>query len=131
MKALDTNVLVRLLVNDDRAQAGKAKALLERAESGGEQFFVTFLVVLELMWVLSASYRFERSEVIEALRMLSGLPVLSFEDYDGIIDLIELASTNRADLPDLLIGLRAKACGCDATLTFEKRLARTPLFESL
>ena len=47
MIALDTNVLVRLLVEDDREQARRAVALLRGAAGRGEQAFVTDVVVRE------------------------------------------------------------------------------------
>ena len=51
--------------------------------------------------------------------------------YDGLLQLIRLGGSTSADLPDLLIGLSGRSCACDVTLTFEKGLAGTGLFERL
>ena len=131
MKALDTNVRVRFLVNDEETQGRRVKSLFESAERTGEGFLITTPVVIELLWVLSAVYAFEREELIEALDALSQMPILEFDDPGAVQQLIHLGRSTRVHLPDLWIGLSGKSRGCDATLTFEKGLAKTGLFESI
>lgn len=53
MNAIDTNVLVRLLVADDMTQAQQAAALID----SGQAFFVPITVVLELEWILRGFYK--------------------------------------------------------------------------
>ena len=129
MKALDTNVIIRFLLNDDKTQAHKVKTIFERAETTGEQYFVATPVVLETVWVLSAVYDFNRQEVLQALELLTELPILDFADFDLIREVVRLGRDTKADIPDLLIGLSGKSAGCETTLTFEKGLGRTGLFE--
>lgn len=131
MKALDTNVLVRFLVADEKSQAGKVRRLFEAAERENESFCVSWVVLLELIWVLSAAYDFSRAEVLEAIELLSQMPILEFEDHDRTRRLVETGRATTADLSDLLIGLVAQGNGCEATLTFDRKLARTGLFEVL
>ncbi len=128
MKTLDTNVIVRFLVNDDEAQAARAKRLLARAEATGEPLLITDAVLLELMWVLAKTFSVRRSELLDALDLLAGMPALCFDDYELVVELIARGRASAADLPDLLIGLRAAALGCETTLTFEKGLPATGLF---
>lgn len=131
MKALDTNVLLRFLLDDDRAQSSRVKELFEKAEREGGRFRVTWPVVLETIWVLTAVYEFRRTEALRALELLSQMPILEFEDHDGLLQLVRLGRSTRTDLPDLLIGRSAQSAGSEATLTFEKGLAKTGLFEQL
>jgi predicted nucleic-acid-binding protein len=131
MKALDTNVIIRFLINDDKTQGRRVKKVFEEAEESGQSFLLTTPVVLEMIWVLSAVYDFTRDEVIHALELLTGMPMLEFEEYDQILQLIYLGQRTKADLPDLLIGLSGKVRGCETTLTFEKGLKQTGLFEQL
>jgi len=131
MKALDTNVLVRFLVNDDKTQGHRVNTLFEQAEVAADQFLVTTPVVLELLWVLAAVYNFTREELLHAIELLTQMPILAFDDYDGIQQLVRLGRSSKADLPDLLIGLAGKSNGCETTVTFEKGLAQTGLFEQL
>lgn len=75
MIALDTNVIVRLLTNDDAQQARVAAALV--AES---QVYLTKTVLLETVWVLSYAYDLDRTAILAALRRLLGLPNLVTEE---------------------------------------------------
>lgn len=131
MKALDTNVIVRLLINDDKVQGRRAKALLEKAEEESERCFLSLLVILETIWVLSAVYQLNRSEVLDALELLTQMPVLELESDGTVQELLRMGRSGNADLPDLLIGLSAKARGCETTLTFERGLEKTTLFERI
>ena len=131
MIALDTNVVVRFLVNDDEVQGRKVRALFYSAEKTGENLFITVPVLLELIWVLSAVYDFTRDEVIEALELLTEMPILRLENFGSVQQLIHLGRVMRADLPDLLIGLTGQTYGCEYTLTFEKGVSKTGLFEQL
>lgn len=67
MIALDTNVLVRYVVEDDAAQTAAAVAMIERAVERDEPLFVPQIVLCELVWVLSHAYRFNREEVVGVL----------------------------------------------------------------
>jgi len=131
LNALDTNVVVRFLVRDDEAQARRVRALFQRAEDSSERFLLTTASVLELIWVLTAVYDFARTEVLDAMELLSQMPILEFEDFDLVSHLIRMGRGTKADLPDLVIGLSGRARGCATTLTFEKGLEKTALFERI
>jgi predicted nucleic-acid-binding protein len=131
MKALDTNVIIRFLLNDDKAQAGKVKTLFELAEKNHDLYFVPTPVILETIGVLSAVYDFKRDETLEALEMLTEMPILVFEHYDLVRRVVGLGRNTEVDIPDLLIGLSGKTSGCETTLTFEKGLEPTGLFERI
>ena len=91
MIALDTNVVVRFLVNDEASQARRARALIK-----ANAVFVPMTVLLETEWVLRGGYGLPRTEVVRLLRALLGLPDLATEDpqriaraldwYEGGID---------------------------------------------
>lgn len=131
MKALDTNIIVRLLMNDDKVQARRAKGILEKAEVESERYFLPLVVILETIWVLSAVYELKRSEVLDALEILTQMPVLELEGHESVLELVRIGRSGNADLPDVLIGLSARARGCETTLTFEKGLEVTSLFERI
>jgi predicted nucleic-acid-binding protein len=131
MKALDTNVLVRFLVNDDPAQAEIIYRKLKQAEIDGEVFFVPLLVVLELIWVLDSVYKISRSEMVDSLEALLRMPVLKWESQSVIQGLISSARDTRIDLPDLLIAQSAKHSGCERVLTFDQRACQFGFFSPL
>ena len=131
MKAIDTNVLVRFLVNDDPAQAQQARQLFSAAEQQRVIYFVPLLVVLESIWVLESAYQVGRNELIEAVSDLVLLPVLEFEQREAVQAMLQAARTDSLDLPDLLIAKSALRNGCECVVTFDRKAARNDAFELL
>jgi predicted nucleic-acid-binding protein len=103
--AVDTNILVRYLVEDDPAQTDRAEAVLRSGT-----VLVPTTVLLETAWVLRSSYRFDRAAIIEGITKLLGLPGVEAEDSaiagqaldwygQGLdfADALHLASSGRAE----------------------------------
>jgi len=128
---LDTNILVRFLVRDDENQATIVYGRFKRAERERERFFVSFSVLLEIFWVLESAYSMSRSEILDALSDLVGLPILLFENEDLVLELIDKGRYCSIDLSDLLIGLIGQAHGVGETLTFDRKAAKHPHFSLL
>ncbi len=131
MKALDTNVLVRFLVRDDKRQAETIYRVFKKAESDREVFFVPLLVVLETIWVLESVYKIPRQEILDSVNELILMPILKFETQPAILSFISSARETKMDLSDLLIAHSAKFSGCECVLTFDKRASNFRLFELL
>jgi predicted nucleic-acid-binding protein len=129
MKALDTNVLIRFLINDDEKQAEIAKQLIQQAESNKQPLFITSLVVLEVIWVLDAVYDVKREDIVTTLGDLILMPALCFENQTMLRHFIMQASVSNFDLSDLLIALAATEAGCETTLTFDKKAAKFSAFQ--
>ena len=79
MIALDTNILARFLLNDDPIQFKQAHELLSRPDD----YTAPPTVMLELVWVLE-SYDCMRAEVVQALRMLLGLPNFKPKSFEAL-----------------------------------------------
>jgi predicted nucleic acid-binding protein len=77
--AIDTNVVVRFLVNDDREQARRARALID-----GEAVFVATTVLLETEWVLRSAYQLLRQGLFDALRAFLDLPRVFAQGREGV-----------------------------------------------
>ena len=129
MKALDANILVRFLTNDDEKQAQKVYVILKQAEQDKETLFVPQLVVLELIWVLESAYQVSRKHILDAISGLLLMPILKFEHQPAIQQWYQSAQKNKADLSDLLIAYTAKANHCSTVLTFDKKAAKVDVFE--
>lgn len=121
--AVDTNVLVRYLVNDDAEQAAAARALLEgltRDRPG----FVCREVTVEVVWVLERAYKFNRVEIANVLVELVTTDCLVFEAAD---DITRAALDYRQGGPgfaDRMILTAADRAGAMPLYTFDKRLAK-------
>ena len=88
MIAVDTNVVVRLLVGDDPRQSARAKAIFSQGA-----ILIPKSVVLETAWVLAYAYRQDRASVAAAIRAVAGLPDVEIEDSPSVaraLDLVEL-----------------------------------------
>lgn len=122
MRALDTNTLVRLLVDDDARQAARVVALCERTAAAGETLFVSDVVVCELVWVLGRGYRISRDRIEGMLDALLRTRHLRFREPDRLRDALAAFGRGRGDFADYLIREHARAAGCDAVVTFDRAL---------
>ena len=86
MIAVDTNVLVRYVTNDDPVQASVAYELLKR----NPEVFVAKTVVLEMEWVLRAVYELPRDAVRKALLHVLGLPNVVVEAPEQVAEALDL-----------------------------------------
>lgn len=124
MTATDTNVLVRLLVEDDPDQAADARELLEAWIERGERCVVTLIVLAELEWVLTAAYDATRGDVIGAVRALAGNEAFELEAPGVVSRALDAYVDGNGDLSDYLIAARAADLGATTTYTFDRGLRR-------
>lgn len=80
MVAVDTNILVRLITNDDRRQASRALALFS-----AEEIFIGKTVLLETESVLRYSYQLSRQVIVTSLRKVLGLANVSVESPTQVV----------------------------------------------
>ena len=129
MIGLDTNVLVRYLTLDDDEQARTATEIIEAASEAGEPLFVSAVVMCELVWVLERGYRFGRSQVEHTVDALLRTAQLHFREKDLLLTALADYRTGGGDFADYVIGRDAAAEGCARTVTFDRGLAPSRLFE--
>ncbi|MEO8311640.1 MAG: type II toxin-antitoxin system VapC family toxin [Caldimonas sp.] len=124
MIGLDTNVLVRYVMQDDARQSPKATLLMESL-SGESAAFVPQVVVIEFVWVLSSSYALSRPQVASALDGLLRSKELVVERADQVMKALRMFNAGTADFADCLIERVAQHAGCTATMTFDAGAAKT------
>jgi predicted nucleic-acid-binding protein len=129
--ALDTNVIVRLIVQDDLRQASLVERLIQQASEAEEACFIGDPVLCELEWVLEKSYGAKRADILAAMQELAAREVFSFEDPETFRWALTVYQESKADFSDALIGGRAKARGARTTYTFDRALARQEGFSLL
>lgn len=128
MIALDTNVLVRFLVEDDPEQSRRARAMLQRAIAADSPCFVSEVVVCEVVWVLGTSYQVGRDEIARVLRQLLRARHLTFPEGERLSRALSAFDSGRGDFADYLIREAAREAGCEAVATFDRELLREPGF---
>jgi len=122
--ALDTNVLVRFLVEDDLEQAARAHAFLLKALDSQDRCFVSDIVLCELVWVLDRSYEVRRQEICTLLQTLLQAPQLAFSAVDQVGRALSSFEKGRGGFADYLIREHGRGAGCSQVVTFEKDLLR-------
>ena len=116
MLAVDTNVLVRLLVTDDAVQLARARAALEAG------IWIASTVALETEWVLRSVYRLTPQQIAEAFAGFAGIPTVRFEHPDRLAEALAAVAQGMG-FADALH--RAAASECEAFVTFDEDLIRS------
>ncbi len=116
MIALDTNVVVRLLVDDDPEQTRRARRLIERRPA-----LVVPTVLLETEWVLRGAYGISPASIARSLRGLLGLPEVSVGSADAIAQALEWFEQGLDFADALHLALTNEA---EEFATFDARLAK-------
>lgn len=124
MAALDTNVLVRFLVQDDARQGAAATRLIRSQINTGETLFVPVTVVLELEWVLRSAFGFDKAAVLQALFGLLSTYELVFESETAVEAALGLYAENAADFADALHVALSVQAGAAPLWTFDKAASR-------
>lgn len=128
MIGLDTNVIVRYLVQDDPKQAAVATQLFEDRLSAGNPGFISVVTLCEVVWVLKRGYKRPKEELCSVLRALLEAEELDIEDRDLVWRALARFRQGKADFSDYLIGERAKSAGAETTMTFDETAAESDLF---
>ena len=131
MLGIDTNVLVRFLVQDDPAQFEKALKLIKREVAAGRRVLINQLALMETEWVLRSRYNLSKTEIIGAISGLLDSTEVEFEDEPGIEQALFLWKDSTADFADCLIGAHNRRLGCRATATFDTRAIKLAGFVSV
>lgn len=144
MIAVDTSVLLRYLLHDDEAQAARADAVFDTAET----VLITDVVVVETVWTLAGrKYRLAKAELVAVLERLFSEPNIRFEDdqvvwralqaYRGAASAGEAGLAKDAGFADALIVYKALRAASDAgealnaVYTFDAAMQRFPHTASL
>jgi predicted nucleic-acid-binding protein len=123
MIGLDTNVLVRYIMQDDPKQSPKVNKLVD-ALTPAEPGFVTVVSIIELFWVLTSCYGLGRDQLAQALEALLGAKQLVIDQADQVVRALRSFAAGSADFADCLIERTAAHAGCTKTMTFDVAAAK-------
>jgi predicted nucleic-acid-binding protein len=124
MIGIDTNLLVRHLVQDDEAQAKLADGFLQRNCTAEDPGFVNSIVLCELVWTLERTYGYARSDIARMLDNLFITRELHIENRPLAISALGRFKSSNIEFSDALICEGNIAAGCTATATFDRKAAR-------
>src|ERR1700722_4517294 len=122
MRAVDTNVLVRYLTNDDQKQASEVERLFRDCNQRQEQIFVSIPVMCELAWVLGGNYKQTKLQIADALDWFVNDPLFSLDQEPLVRIALDRYRHGRGSFADYLIGAIAADAGCRDALSFDRGL---------
>lgn len=124
MIGLDTNVLVRYVMQDDPKQSPKATKLIESL-TADDPGFVSLVAVIEFGWVLASCYDLNRDQVAQAIDGVLRTKELVVDRADQVVQALRVYKAGSADFADCLIERDAAHAGCEKTVTFDAAAAKT------
>ena len=114
MTAVDTNVLVRIVVNDDPAQSARAAEFLRQQD----RVFLAKTVLLEVEWVLRSAYRLGRREILAILRGILAMGSVEVEDEAAVVQAMRWFEEGM----DFADSLHVASAGPRGFVTFDRAL---------
>jgi predicted nucleic-acid-binding protein len=119
--ALDTNVLVRYLAQDDREQAKAATRLMEERLTAGDPGFISAIVLCEIIWVLESCYDLKRADIVSIIKTLLDTRQIVVDEANAVGAALNHSSV---DLVDAIIHEVGRSRQCHRTATFDRKFAR-------
>jgi predicted nucleic-acid-binding protein len=131
MPSLDTNVLVRWLIEDDPKQVDRVRELFESTRADELTLFVPSTVTLELEWVLRSHYKFDKATVMTTFNALLETQEIEFQDEAALEHSLYLYRLGAAEFADCLHAGLSRAANRAPLLTFDAKAARLENVEML
>jgi len=131
MKGIDTNVLVRYIVQDDPEQSKLAAQFIEQLDCDEIPIFINGIILCELIWVLESAYGYARQDIALVIEKILLTRQFYIYDSDVLWQSLRDYRSAGADFSDNYIGHLNVRQGCEHTVTFDKRAARLSYFKLL
>ncbi len=130
--ALDTNVLVRLLIKDDTEQSALAQGFVRTQQAAGTPVHLLLGALLETEWVLRSRYRIPKESIVLLFAQLLEKSDVVIEDERALEEaLFNWRDQAGVDFTEALLCARAWSLGIDRFVTFDQGAARLPRAERL
>jgi len=126
MPALDTNVLVRWLVDDDPRQSARVHKLLLSVQTDQDLLFIPATVMLEVEWVLRSRYQFDKPAILQAFNALLETQELEFQDEAALEWALHLYRHSTSEFADCLHVGQCRSAERIPLMTFDAKAARMP-----
>ena len=118
---IDTNLLVRYLINDDQKKADAVDNLLDKAIKGEVRIIIQSVVIAEFVWVLESFYQLEADAILELVEAIVNTSGLDVTDKSTVISALRLYKNRNVDFIDAWIIEFAKERGIKTIYTFDKK----------
>ena len=131
MIGVDTNVLIRLFINDEAEQHAKADAFFA-ARSPEDAAFISLVTTIEFVWVLTRSYKRPQDEALGLLKIVLSSRDAVVEMAEAVASAVQTALDTKGDYADVIIAQAGQRAGCSHSVSFDEPAAkRIPEMELL
>jgi predicted nucleic-acid-binding protein len=131
MIGIDTNILIRYIVQDDKRQAIAASRFIEGTCSEESPGFINIIVFCELVWVLSQAYKFPRSDIVTVIKQIMVTNCFEIQYTQLIWNALSDYEDEGGDFADYIIAYLNKSKGIEFTVTFDKKASKHACFRLL
>ena len=131
MIGIDTNVLVRYILDDDPVWSAPAQRFIDDECTMARPGFINLVVLVELIWVLKQTPGFGKAEISTVVSELLLADNLIVENSDLVASALEAFKQGKADFPDFIIAAINQAAGTSTTVTIDSDAAKEPGFVRL
>lgn len=128
MIGLDTNIVLRYLLQDDPKQTRQANHVIDRQLSNENPGFISLVTVLEVVSVLRSLFKRTPAQIAAHLAQLLAADTLRVQNEQQVFEAAFALKRGTGEFEDALIGALDLWSGCSVTLTFDRKAARLPLF---
>ncbi|HET8638365.1 MAG TPA: type II toxin-antitoxin system VapC family toxin, partial [Acidobacteriaceae bacterium] len=130
MIGLDTNVILRYLLQDDPTQALQANKIIDQL-SERNPGFINLVTVLEVVWVLRSLLKQTPFQIASHLENLLVAETIEIQNEQQVFEAAFALKRGVGEFEDTLIGALNSWTGCSHTLTFDRKAARLPHFQAI
>ncbi|MFZ0131739.1 MAG: type II toxin-antitoxin system VapC family toxin [Desulfobacterales bacterium] len=131
MIGIDTNVLVRYIVQDDPQQAQAATKLIEHSCNSDNPGFINHIVLCEIVWVLRRNYKLDKTSICKVIEQVMRTDKLVIEDIQLVWRALQLFRESKADYADCLLSQKNLQAGCHYTATLDDAASLTTGYKHL
>lgn len=131
MIGIDTNVIVRYIVQDNPKQAKAATKLIEQTCSTDNPGFINHIVLCEIVWVLKRNYKLDKQRICQVIEQIMRTDRLMIEDIQLVWKALETFNETKADFADCLLSQRNLQAGCQYTATLDDAASLTKGYKHL
>ena len=131
MIGLDTNVLIRYIVQDDEQQAQLATDVIENQCTTENPAFINEITLCEIVWVLKRAYRYDKTVILTILKQLLSVDEIYISSHPAAWAAYYDYEAGNADFSDYFIAQINKQMGCPFTFSFDKKACQNENFKLL
>jgi predicted nucleic-acid-binding protein len=129
MIGLDTNIILRYLLQDDPKQSRQANQIIDRQLSAQNPGFISLVTVLEIVWVLSTLLQRDPFQIASHIEHLLAADSLEVQNEQQVFEAAFAVKRGTGEFEDALIGALDTWAGCSRTLTFDRKARLLPHFQ--